>query len=167
MNNKKIGVALLIISIIFLFVIVQLMAGYDTQAKELGCFNDKGCSKLESALSITHLAFGMLGFVFALSFYLIFFSRGEEAILRRLEEEKARGLGEEKFSLILKGLDNYEQKALTAVKEQEGITQNTLRMRTDMSKAKLSYVLGDLEKKGLVKREKKGKTLAVFLKVNV
>ena len=68
--------------------------------------------------------------------------------------------------MILKGLDNYEKKVMNAVKEQEGITQNTLRIRTDMSKAKLSYVLQDLEKRGLIKRIKKGKTLAVFFKEN-
>jgi uncharacterized membrane protein len=35
-----------------------------------------------------------------------------------------------------------------------------------MSKAKLSYVLKDLENKGLIKRIKKGKTLSVLLKDN-
>ena len=67
----------------------------------------------------------------------------------------------------MKGLDSFEKKAMKAVKEQDGITQNTLRIRTDMSKAKLSYVLQDLEERGLIKRVKKGKTLAVFLKENL
>ncbi|MAH03202.1 transcriptional regulator, partial [Candidatus Pacearchaeota archaeon] len=47
----------------------------------------------------------------------------------------------------------------------DGITQNILRLRTDMSKAKLSYVLQELEKRNLIKRVKKGKTLEVFLKI--
>jgi len=34
-----------------------------------------------------------------------------------------------------------------------------------MSKAKLSYVLQELEKRGIVKRIEKGKTLAIYLKV--
>ena len=51
------------------------------------------------------------------------------------------------------------------VREQEGITQNTLRLRLNMSKAKLSYVLQELEKRNLIKRIKKGKTLAIYLRI--
>ena len=54
---------------------------------------------------------------------------------------------------------------MKAIKEQDGITQNTLRLRVDMSKAKLSYVLQELEKRNLIKRIQKGKTLAIYLKV--
>jgi len=61
-------------------------------------------------------------------------------------------------------LDEFEKEVITAVREQEGITQNTLRLRVDMSKAKLSQVLGNLEKKGLIKREKERKTFAVYLR---
>ena len=98
---------------------------------------------------------------------MIFFSKSEEEILKQLKENKETSLKEEKFNLVLKGLDNYEKKVMKSVKEQDGITQNTLRIRTDMSKAKLSYVLQDLEERGLIKRVKKGKTLAVFLKENL
>ena len=55
----------------------------------------------------------------------------------------------QKFEIILKALDSFEQKVMKAIKEQDGITQNTLRLRVDMSKAKLSYVLQELEKRGL------------------
>jgi uncharacterized membrane protein len=34
-----------------------------------------------------------------------------------------------------------------------------------MSKAKLSYVLQDLEKRNIIKRVEKGKTLALYLRV--
>ena len=51
------------------------------------------------------------------------------------------------------------------IKEQDGITQNTLKLRANMSKAKLSYILQELERRGLVTRVRKGKTLEVHLKV--
>ena len=54
---------------------------------------------------------------------------------------------------------------IEAIREQDGITQNTLRLRVNMSKAKLSYVLQELEKRGLIKRIEKGKTLAIYLRV--
>jgi len=166
MNNKKLGVVFLIISIIISFTLIYIIMNLNTESRELGCFDNEGCLEIESTFNITHIAFGVIGFILALGIYLIFFSKSEEEILKQLKENKESSLKEEKFSLILKGLDNYEKKVMNAVKEQEGITQNTLRIRTDMSKAKLSYVLQDLEKRELIKRIKKGKTLAVFFKEN-
>lgn len=166
MNNKNIGIVFLVISVIIIIILINLMSNLNTEAKDLGCFNNEECLKIESTLNITHIAFGVIGFILALGFYLIFFSKTEEGILKQLKENKESSLKEEKFNLILKGLDTYEKKVMKAVKEQEGITQNTLRIRTDMSKAKLSYVLQDLEKRELIKRVKKGKTLAVYLKDN-
>ena len=107
---------------------------------------------------------GAFGFLFALAFYLLFFSKGEEAIVERLEKDTHKRLGEEKFSVLLKGLDAFEKEALTIIRNQEGITQNTLRLRVNMSKAKLSHVLQNLERKGLLKREDKNKTKAIYLK---
>ena len=164
MENKKLGIVFLIVSVILLIVILGFMGALTKQANELGCYQNSACNKIESNLSLTHLAFGVLGFVFALGFYLIFFAKGEEKIIKRLEEEKRTRSNEEKFKLVLKGLDKYEKDVMNAIKEQEGITQNTLFIRLNMSKAKLSYVINDLEKRELVKRVKKGKTFAIFLK---
>ena len=165
MNNKNLGIVFLVMSIVLIIILISLITNLNTEAQELGCFNDEGCLKIESTLNITHIAFGVIGFILALGFYLMFFSKGEEEILKQLKENKETSTKEEKFNLVLKGLDPYEKKVMKAIKEQDGITQNTLRIRTDMSKAKLSYVLQDLEKRDLIKRIKKGKTLAIYLKV--
>ena len=61
-------------------------------------------------------------------------------------------------------LNEYEQKVIKAVREQDGITQATLRIRTDLSKTKLSFILADLEKKGLISKQIKGNTNQIFLK---
>ncbi|MDO8642432.1 MAG: MarR family transcriptional regulator [Candidatus Woesearchaeota archaeon] len=164
LNNKKMGAVLLVLSVVLLGILLNLMGGFTAQARQLGCFDDPSCVRVESALSVSHLAFGVMGFIFALGFYLVVFARGEQAILQRLEEDKNKKLTEERFSLIARGLDEFEKKVIAAVREQDGITQNTLRLRTALSKAKLSYVLQDLEKKGLVTRVPEGKTLAVHLK---
>jgi uncharacterized membrane protein len=84
-----------------------------------------------------------------------------------LESHKKEQTAEERFRLLLKGLDSEEKKVIKAVKEQDGITQHTLRLRSDLHKSKLSIVLDRLEKKGLVKRIVKGKTKQVFLKVKL
>lgn len=164
MDNKKIGVVLLLLGIIIFIIFLSIIRSLNQEIEALGCYPNAGCQKIETSLSITHFAFGTFGFLFALGFYLLFFSKGEDAIVKRLEQDSTRKLGEEKLSILLKGLDEFEKKAFLAVKEQDGITQNTLRLRVDMSKAKLSQVLSGLEKKNLIRREPQGKSLAIFLK---
>lgn len=86
--------------------------------------------------------------------------------MKRLEQEKNMKIEENKFELILKAMDENERKVIHAVKEQDGITQSTLKYRADLSKSKVSQILTDFEKKHLVKREAKGKTYAVYLTEN-
>src|SRR3989338_829401 len=164
MDNKRLGGVLLALSFILVVIFVIVVNSLNKDIAALGCYQDPGCKRLETSLSIVHFAFGIFGFLLALGFYLLFFSRGEEAIVKRLEEDTRKRLTEEKYSILLKGLDDFEKKVITSVREQDGITQNTLALRVDMSKAKLSQVLANLEKKGLVRRVPEKKTLAVYLR---
>lgn len=116
-------------------------------------------------MSLLHIGFALFGFIASLGFYILFFDRTEKTIMDRLEKDKEVKFEELKFSIILKALDPFEQRVVKAVKEQDGITQSTLRLRTDMSKAKLSYVLQELERRGIVKRIEKGKTMSIHLKI--
>ena len=119
MNNKNLGIVFLAISIVLIIILVNLISRLNVESQELGCFNNQDCLRIESTLNITHVAFGVIGFILALGFYLIFFSKGEEAILKELKENKQSVLKEEKFNLVLKGLDSFEKKVINAVKEQD------------------------------------------------
>ncbi len=165
MENKKLGLLLIVISILIGGIFIYYTSILSEQSREIGCFEKPDCIPLERGLSISHFAIGIFSFMFALGFYLLFFNKTDEKIMKRLEDEKNQRINDEKFNIILMALDSYEKKVLKAIKEQDGITQNTLRLRTDMSKAKLSYVLQELEKRNLIKRNKKGKTLEVWLKI--
>lgn len=165
MENKKLGILFIVLSLMFGVLLIYFSIGLSKKSTELGCNPSEECKNIEDVLSATHIGFGFFGFMLALGFYLLFFNKTEQAILKRLEDDKNKKISDEKFNIILKALDSYEQKVLKAVKEQDGITQNTLRLRVDMSKAKLSYVLQELEKRNLIKRVPKGKTLEVFLKI--
>lgn len=165
MENKKLGVLLIIFSLIFGIFLYYFSQNLSMKQEQLNCKPSQECLAIDKTISFTHLAFGFFGFMFSLGFYLLFFNKTEKAILMRLEEEKERKIGEEKFDLILKALDPYEKKVMSTVREQNGITQNTLRLKTNMSKAKLSYVLQELERRDLIKRIEKGRTLQIFLKI--
>jgi len=163
-NQKKLGTTFIILGIFLSVILFQLIDGLTAESEELGCFGEEECTKIESTLSLTHFVFGFIGFILALGVYLIFFSKGEESVLKRLEENKMKEWEDKKFEWILKGLDEFEKRVMKSIKEQQGITQSTLRIRTNLSKAKLSYVVQDLEKKNLIKRIKKGKTFSIYLK---
>lgn len=165
MENKKLGGILIILGVLVGSIFLYYMNVLTHQSQVIGCFNKPDCFALEKGLSISHFAIGVLSFIIALGFYLVFFNKTEKAILERLEKEKIEKIEDAKFEMLMKALDPFEQKVIKSVREQEGITQNTLRIRTEMSKAKLSYVLQDLEKKGIIKRVEKGKTLAIYLKI--
>ncbi len=161
MENKRLGIILIIIGLAVgsLFVYYSIKLGI--QSKELGCFPSENCIGIEKGLSVSHVAIGIFSFIFALGFYLLFFNKTEDRLIKRLGEEREN----EKFEFAMKLLNPFEAQILKKIKEQDGITQNTLKLKVDMSKAKLSYVLQDLEKRGLIKRVQKGKTLQIFSKI--
>ena len=165
MENKKLGMFLVILSLIIGGVFIYFITNLSEQSRELGCRDNKDCFAIEKNLSISHIAIGIFSFMLALGFYLLFFNKTEKAIMKRLEMEKELKVEEMKFKILMKALDPFEQKVIEAVREQEGITQNTLRLRTNMSKSKLSIVLKELERRGLIKRIEKGKTLSIFLRI--
>ena len=166
MENKKLGFVILSISILASILALGFMGVLGRQTTALQCYPTNECQRINSLIGLSHVAVGLISFIGALGVYLLFFSTSEEAILKRLEEEKNMKVEQNKFELILKAMDENEQKVLKAIREQEGITQSTLKFRTDLSKAKVSQILTDFEKKHLVKREIKGKTYAVYLAEN-
>lgn len=165
MENKKLGVLLIIISIFILILFISYVSQMNKQSVEMGCFPNQDCKTIERMLSLSHISMGIFSFLFALGFYLLFFNKTEKAILEKLEKEKELKVEDIKFKILMKALDSFEQKVVEAIKEQDGITQNTLRLRANMSKSKLSIVLKELERRGIVKRVEKGKTLQVYLRI--
>jgi len=177
MNNKNIGIIIVIISIValigFSYIVIQLnkiiQQNIDLAVDNEGkCVHDpeKGICPYESKakLSIPVYLTGIL--IAALLFFgiYLFTKKPQIKIPEKPKEQIKEEKKDEKFNIILSALNEYEQKIMKAVREQDGITQSTLRIRTDMSKTKLSLVLKDLESKNLIKKVIKGKTNQIFLK---
>ena len=190
METKKLGFLILGLSIVLGFVMFNFMGSLNAQGQQLHCNPTQECQQINSVLGVSHIAIGLLSFIFALGFYLLFFNKDEKAIIERyginnninsnnnnandnlinnnnlINNEYNIKNNNDKFSLLLRPLDDNERKVLIAIKEQEGITQSTLRYRADLSKAKVSQILMDFEKKNLIERKAKGKTYSVFLTEN-
>lgn len=165
MDNKKLGLIIIGLSMIFSF----LMWGFSLQLTALksdNCACGSACTAHEPAY-LVHGGIAVIVATLSLGVYLLFFERSHQTLVNKLTEDASFKSESEKFNLILMGLNDDEKKILGAVKDQDGITQHTLGLRTDIHKSKLSIIVGMLEQKGLVKREKKGKTNQIFLKVNL
>lgn len=175
MDSRKLGIIIVILSIVTFVVFLQirfkLQEAINEQINlsitETGeCVHEgvSGQCPFEKRANLalpTFLGIFFIIVIFLAGFYLIFKKdKKNKEDEQKIKDEKKQ----EKFNIILSALNEDEQKIMKAVKEQDGISQSTLRIRTDMSKTKLSLVLKELEKKNLVKKVVKGKTNQIFLK---
>lgn len=166
MNSKRTGIVILVVSLVLLAVFVLSFQDKKTEANELGCFDAEGCGPLQQSLSLIHLGFGLFGFILALGFYLVFFSKGDEFVVKTLDKHTTKLDAEEKWKILYKGLDEAEQEVIGFLRDADGMMQNSLAVQVSMSKAKLSQVLGMLEKKGLLKKKPHKKTNTLHLSVD-
>jgi uncharacterized membrane protein len=163
MQNRKLGALLVgfgtVVGALSLFSIFSLSG----KAAAYGCNPSMACQGVASSLGISHVIVGLISALISLGAYLMFFSRSEEIVLQKLEETKEIKLGEEKFSVLMSALTGDERKVVELIKTEPGISQHMVTLKTGFSKAKVSGLMQNLEKRNLVKREDSGKTLNVWL----
>jgi len=174
MNNKKIGIVLIslviITGVIFSFFVYKL--NNEIKSKVLSveggeCLHEGEFCPYEELnelkLPVT-LGYSLLSLLLLLGVYLIYSNKRMDTIKEDIDKDKKQKEKDNKFNLILSALNDNEKKVMSIVREQDGIQQSTLRIRTDFSKAKLSAILTDLEKRSLIKKVEKGKKNLIFLK---
>ncbi|MBU6998632.1 MAG: hypothetical protein HXS41_15005 [Theionarchaea archaeon] len=67
------------------------------------------------------------------------------------------------MNVLERALGDDEMMIISLVKDSVGITQDSVRFRTGFSKSKVSALILELEKKGIIQRERSGKTYKLFL----
>jgi uncharacterized membrane protein len=161
MRSKTIG--MLVIGLSVLVGLFVLSYTRDTKEQEdTSCFKSE-CAGVYSSLNTAHLGLGVLIALLSLGVYLVFFSRGEQALLDYIEHEKSTLNHEDKLKIVHMMLDENEQKVFDAIRGHEGITQQMIRIKTSLSRSTVSEILSGFEKKHLISRVDKGKTYSVFL----
>ena len=181
MQTKNLGIILVVLAV----VIVALLFFFKARFQDtFGIHNTESCphdpakgevcpyEKLVDILPYFYAGVSLLIIMGLIGLYLTFYIDREKQVIqqyqdritKKLVDVQKKELKEDKFELFLSALNEGEKKVIKAVREQDGITQATLRIRTDLSKTKLSFILADLEKKDLLKRVIQGKTNQVFLK---
>jgi DNA-binding MarR family transcriptional regulator len=173
MDNKKLGIIILVVGIVLASIILVIKLKEDMIINQFimqegTCFLKDGTCLHNDRFMIGYIiGWFISAIMISLGLYLLIFEKSQKAIISTLEKHKHMQIEGEKFDILLKGLSEDERKIIKAVKDQDGITQQTLRLRTDLHKSKLSILLDGLEKKGLIARKVKGKTKQVFIKIGL
>lgn len=175
-KNKVLGLTLIGIAVIFLIAVVifkmQINNLTNSLMEESGgtCISEGKCLHEQSDFPV-YVGVAISFVTLALGIYLLIFEKTKEKaekiqkeIVNTLKETKKKQDYNEKFDFLLKALNDDEKNIMKALREQDGIEQATLRIRTNMSKTKLSVVLSELERKGLVKKVAEGKKNRIYLK---
>ena len=171
MENKKLGIIIVFISLVLLitlayiryqFVQIELEGGATCPGEESGHI----CPyhRIYRLNLPIYVGIAVIFLSLGIGIYMIIFDRADKELIEALREKKKKHANEERFGILLEGLDDDEKIVIKAIKEQDGISQTTLAFRTDFSKAKLSVVLKGLEHKNLIKKVKGGKINKIYFK---
>src|SRR3990167_3770097 len=83
MESKKLGFLILGFSLVLGFVMFNFMGSLNAQGQQLHCNPTQECQQINSVLGVSHIAIGLLSFIFALGFYLLFFNKDEKETLEK------------------------------------------------------------------------------------
>jgi uncharacterized membrane protein len=177
LGGRAIGLGLILITLLLVVGTVLYNRSLDLQreqaigqlatipGQENCAYDEVTCPHIEESVVLPDLSgIGLVILGILLGLYLIRSDATQREILKELETKRSALSADERRELILSVLTKDEQKIINAVREQPGISQATLRLRTDMSKAKLSMLLKELEHRGLIVKTEDGKTNTVHLK---
>lgn len=162
MQNTKVGLVIISLSILIGLFLLSYIDDTKQTGEQEGCVQNE-CAGFLATMSSAHIGLGLLFGLLSLGLYLVFFSKGERALLEYIEQEKAHLGTDEKLRLVGMLLDPNEKIVFDAIREHEGITQQMIRIKTNLSKSTVSEILSAFEKKQLINRVAKGKTYSIFL----
>jgi uncharacterized membrane protein len=177
MNQRQIGTILVIAGLLLSVFVYLAKAKEDATinafiAEKNTCYLADGtCLHDDREYGIYVLGWGISAALFLFGVYLAFFDKTQMVLAEHqvkvasaLKEAKRNESSKEKFEAFLAGFTEDERKAISAIHEQDGILQSTLRYRTGLSKSSLSLMLSSLEERQIISRKTAGKTNQVFLR---
>jgi len=176
MNQKQIGIILIIIGLIIASIVYTVKLREDKNisiiiAKQAGsCYLEDGTCLHDRSLLPFIAGWILSASLLILGIYLAIFDKTQSLLAKQhlevssaLKAAKIQDKQKDEFKAFLSGFTEEEQKVLQAIQEQEGIKQATLRYRVGMSKASLSLLLKSLAERNIVNKKPAGKTNQLYL----
>ncbi|MCX8163142.1 MAG: hypothetical protein N3D10_01150 [Candidatus Micrarchaeota archaeon] len=168
MNNKTVGFLLFIISLI-VGLIIFLFNRALVEIVNTSCSHGPSCPMWGSIDFHTNISLILLGIIFVLSIYFMFFAKEEKKIVFKSSKQKESAKQEPKpknYNEILKLLSNEEKIIFQKIIDSAGaILQSELIDESKgFSKVKVSRILDKLEGRGLIERKRRGMSNIVVLK---
>ncbi len=174
MNQKHIGIGIIIASLILLAAIISFRIELNNVAMKVVeenqgvCIIDGSCIHEETAYPVqTYGGIIVASLLFALGVYLTIASKkanaeyGKEHSKAHMEEDVSREEIEKRHKL----LNEEEKKVIALLKEADGtMFQSDLVDKSGFTKVKVTRILDVLEGKRLVERKRRGMTNVVILK---
>ena len=145
----KILLIILVVAISYFVVFLIFRPFFITQPSNMADMMNQimGSNRITSVNLLSLILALIIGVI--ISFYL--FKQHEEGKINN------------ELNVIKRVLSEDENKILNEIKKAGDITQDSLRFRLDWSKAKISTILTNLDRKGIIQRERIGKTYKVYL----
>lgn len=173
MEQKQIGIIILIIGLILGTSVTLMKINEDKYINSYisdkgSCFLDDGtCLHEDRDYTLFIVGWIIVGILILISGYMILVKSPYDKILKENQElikkiEKSNKKNE--FEIFLSSFDEDYKTILKIIKDNEGITQATLRFKTGFSKAHVSNLVNTLEKKNFISRKRKRKTYQIYLK---
>ncbi len=157
----KIGIIILVMIgayIGFLFLLKPVFIPAGTLGTHDTVMGDHIMSFVSPAQRNLNLTSIFLAFIAGFGAWLLI--KGENA--NKTSPETKPGIRDE-IEILKKALNPDEKLILEEIQKAGEITQDSLRFRLNWSKAKVSAILLQLDRMGLVQRERQGKTYKVFI----
>lgn len=160
MNNKTVGTVIIGIAALMGFMIFLFNKAL-TDIVGDSCSDGIECPMWGAIDFQTNLSLGLMVFVIAIGFYLIFFTKEKKHIETTLVTKPTKEDYREKMT----DLDEDERHILEKVIDSNGAAfQSALVDEEKFTKVKVTRILDKLEGRGLIERKRRGMTNIVILK---
>lgn len=163
MRNKNVGTLIVGIAILIIFIIFLFNRGL-TEIVKTTCTHGPTCPMYGTINTQTYLSLGIAFFVLIIGIFLIFSEENEKVVIRQIRP-LAQANPKKFDKKSLEELDNEEKTIMNLLLENKGnMFQSDIIQKTNINKVKVTRILDSLEAQGLIERKRRGMTNIVVLK---
>jgi len=158
MENKKVGLIIIGISVLLILIIFLFQSALREVVKtSCGEEHSLTCPMNVTIDQQTYLALGIVGLLIIIGLVIMFTKPKEKIIIKKVKERKKK--------LKLDGLDKDEKKVINLlIKENKAMFQRDLMEKLEIGKVKTTRLLDKLEAKQFIERKRRGMNNIVVLR---